>query len=490
LTTDWFAVRSVLLQDAAAQKQSCARDNPHAVEVGAAGINTTKSCYVPIHATRLSFVRIGYRYRRWKTDCRSRIVSLSLLGVNAPGAEPVVLHRENVSLNSEAYRFFTFPSVTAPNPCSGVPGQVTADDVPVGEARFPQESLPVFFSDSGFLLGVEISIVDHRDSFVLGPIGVEDHAVTLSSVSPVDFGAAANGVTDDSDALESAVAYAYANHLPLDLLHRTYATSRTIHLTPRQETGDRVVLRCGNIRYLGRDAAAVRVGGTLTQVQMDDVAITGDSSIGLDAGRAGSSTFHRVRIEGSFEVGLLLAGGMSNTFSDCSFIGNRVNARIAQAPVGGFVSNDNKFWNCKFLRSSGTASLEITSRANNAFHGCNFEHSAQRAVSINGGHGNSFIDCRFEVSSVDTAAEKPWIMIDIGEGRSTRIINCWMPGFLPPERTPTESDAYIRIDPSHYGVQIFGTVFGGPEHVLNDPANIAERFGNFHLSNSFPVPER
>ena len=65
-------------------------------------------------------------------------------------------------------------------------------------------------------MALQIEIVDFRDRFVIGPVGIEDHAPTIIEVRPIDFGAAGDGVTDDYKPLQETVSYALANHLPIN----------------------------------------------------------------------------------------------------------------------------------------------------------------------------------------------------------------------------------------------------------------------------------
>ena len=243
----------------------------------------------------------------------------------------------------------------------------------------------------------------------------------------------------------------------------------------------------GTLRYTGSTGAALNVdkGGNFTPVQMTNVGIIGQSETGLYLGRASHSVLERVRITGGFQVGLRVRGSVFNTFSNCDFLDNDVNVQIDTYEPGGKRSNDNKFMNCRMNGSTGFASLYVSdspaspglTAANNSFYGCDFESSAQHAVVIDGGHGTSFIDCRFEQAFLDTSQPHPWSVIRLDKGRNSRIVNCWVPGM----DTPTSDDCIIWIEARHLGVRIIGTVFSGAQNVLCDPGNNAQSYANWAM---------
>ena len=125
MKTTWIEARTVLLEDESEQTQQYAIDKPHAVEVGAKKINTTRWVYIPVSPNKFNFLRIGYQYRRWATDYRSKISKIALLKMVAPGQSPEIIYEESVCLNSESYRFFTFPTIRAGDPCKDLPAPLT-----------------------------------------------------------------------------------------------------------------------------------------------------------------------------------------------------------------------------------------------------------------------------------------------------------------------------------------------------------------------------
>lgn len=492
MNTTWIDIRKVLLEDENEQTQQYAVGLPNAVEVGAKNTNTTKWVYIPVTLNRFNFVRVGYQYKRWPTDCRSKISKVAILKMAAPGHQPTLIYDEDVCLNSETYRFFTIPTLKAGDPCKSLPPALTTcEDEPFDSNAPPGDTLPLFFSQEGFFLALQIEIVDFRDRFVIGPVGIEDHTSAILEVSPMDFGAVGDGVADDFEALQETVSFALANRLPIDLAHRTYAFNQTLHIQPAQPNDEGFTLRNGELRYTSSSGAALLVdkGGSFTPVHMANVAIIGKSDTGLDLGRASGSLFERVRVAGGFKVGLRVRGSVSNAFSNCDFRDNELNVQIETYEPGSKRSNDNKFWNCNLIGSTGFASLNISdapgspglTAANNAFYACNFENSSQHAVAINGGHGTSFIDCRFEQAYLDTAQPHPWSMIRLDKGRNSRIVNCWVPGM----NTPTNDDYIVRVAPQHVGTRIIDSVFSGSQQILFDPANNVASYGNWALPNNF-----
>jgi hypothetical protein len=124
-------------------------------------------------------------------------------------------------------------------------------------------------------------------------------------------------------------------------------------------------------------------------------------------------------------------------------------------------SNDNKFWNCNLTSSKGRASLYIgdlkhskdLAASNNAFYSCDFENFNQRGVVIDGGHGTSFIDCRFERGSLNNTD----IMIYLKDfGEATRFVNCWF------AISPTSTTA-LEVEPGHRYVRVVNTRIGQPQ---------------------------
>ena len=90
------------------------------------------------------------------------------------------------------------------------PNRTACEDVPFDPNAERKDYLPVFFSHEGFFLALQIEIVDFRDKFVIGPVGIDDHTSTLTEVNPIDFGAVGDGIADDYEPLRETIAYALA----------------------------------------------------------------------------------------------------------------------------------------------------------------------------------------------------------------------------------------------------------------------------------------
>ena len=489
METKWINIHKVLLENRRLQTQGFAEDIANAVEVGAAQNNTEQWIYINLNAVRFNFIRFGYRYKRWPTDCRSSISKVAILKMAAPGKEPTVLYEEDVCLNSESYRFYTLPKVETPDPCKDL-SQTTCSDLFVNPDASMSESLPVFYSEEGFFLALRIQIRDFRDQMLIGPVGIENLLPNGLVSNPLDFGARGDGITDDTLALRQAIAYGLANHLPVDLGQLTYTFSEMLQITPKSPNDEGIILRNGHLMYTAQSGNAIGIGKTsnFTPVQMENITISGNGDVGLDLTRVANSRLENVSVSGGFKVGIQLNGCISNTFSDCLFANNEVNAKI-QVYDGTKRCNDNKFWNCKFLGATGLASLYFPNSeaspgltaANNAFYACNFENSAQHAIVIDGGHGTSFIDCRLESAYTDQQQAHPWVMVRLESGRQTRFLNCWVPGM----KTPEERDALIKVNDQHVGVKIIGSVFSSGSTILNDPANGVGSYANWNLPDSF-----
>ncbi|MDR4510068.1 MAG: hypothetical protein MRJ65_17845 [Candidatus Brocadiaceae bacterium] len=462
MKTTWINIHKVLLEEETRQKQQYAQGIPNAAEVGATNINTTKWIYIPLPVSKINAVRLGYQYKRWPTDNRSRITKVRILKMVAPGQAEMVLYEQAVSLNSEAYTFDTITS-------------------------------PPLFSHEGFFLALEISIVDYRDWFLIGPVGIEEHAVVITEANPMDFGAVGDGVVNDSKALKETVLYALANRLPVDLAGRTYRSSETLHIKPAQLEGKGITLRNGKLLYTGCGAAILvdKESTLYTPVHMEDIEISGTSETGLNLGKALNSSFTNVSVAG-FQVGLRLRGCNDNEFFSCNFSKNHVNVQIEpyQQTGGRVRSNDNKFWGCTLTNATGIASVYLLdgpeiAGSNNAFYGCRFENSAQHQVLIGNGHGTSLIDCRFEQAFMNPPdLNAPFSMVKLQNGEQTRILGCWFPGM--PTNKP--EDCLIRVRPTHRGTKIVGCVFLGSQRVLIDDNGTVECYGNWALDNKFSVP--
>ena len=186
-----------------------------------------------------------------------------------------------------------------------------------------------------------------------------------------------------------------------------------------------LILANGTLCFTASSGTAIHVGhsdeekqkGQIPVVSMENISIEGASEIGLDLSRTLNSSFHKVYIHGGFGVGLRLKGSLANEFKDCIITKNVINVQIsALEDITDDVedddnkektwirSNDNNFWHCSLTESTGDASIYIGElgaslnlmASNNAFYSCNIEKCEHRAAIIDGGHGTSFINCRFE----------------------------------------------------------------------------------------------
>ena len=120
MKTTWIDVRKVLLEDKSKQTQRYATGLPNAVEVGVTDNRITQWVYIPITQNRFNLLRVGYRYVRHETECISKIIKAAILKMAAPGQEATVIYEEDICLNSEAYRFYTIPTIKAGDPCKNV----------------------------------------------------------------------------------------------------------------------------------------------------------------------------------------------------------------------------------------------------------------------------------------------------------------------------------------------------------------------------------
>ncbi|RMA58988.1 right-handed parallel beta-helix repeat-containing protein [Ulvibacter antarcticus] len=487
METKWINLHKVMLENEGSQTQQFAEDVSNAVVVGANANNTAQWVYVNLNTVRFNFIRLGYQYKRWPTDCRSTISKVAILKMTAPLKQPTILYEEDICLNSESYGFCTIPRVKAPDPCRDLT-IATCNDPHVNPGLTISKSLPVFYSEEGFFLALLVNIRDFRDRFLIGPIGIEDHTPTITVANPLNFGAVGDGETDDTIALRETIAYGLANHLPIDLGHRTYAFSDILKIVPKAPNDEGFILQNGHFKFTGREGNALEIGkeGNFTPAEIKNIKITGNGQIGLNLTRIAHSRLESITVTG-FQVGLQLNGGISNTFSDCLFKDNEINAKI-EVYDGTKRCNDNKFWNCRFVGATGYASLYFPNSeaapgltaANNAFYACNFEHSNQHAIVIDGAHGTSFIDCRLEGAFVDTQHSHPWIMILLESGRQTRFLNCWVPGSATPERR----DSLIHISKLHIGVTIIDCIFSSGQNILNDD-DASRNYANWVLPDNF-----
>ncbi|MAT42820.1 MAG: hypothetical protein CL609_10790 [Anaerolineaceae bacterium] len=477
MKTIWIDLKEVLLQDETEQTQAFARNVQNAVEVGVHHNNQVVDVYVPLPEKSFNFIRFGYEYLRHLTDCRSKITKVALHKMVGPGNLSLI-HSEDVCLNSERYNFYTFPQLYYPDPCASVNGTSSPcpPDIPFDNSVSVNSGLPVFHSDSGWMLAITINYVDFRDKFVIGPVGLENHLPTKTEISPLDFGAVGDDIADDWFALSQTIAYAQANNLPINLLNRTYAFSNTLEIDKPSGVIDKgLILANGRLHFTNQVGTAIHVGksrGEIPVVSMENISILGASDIGLDLSRSNNSSFHKVSISGGFSVGLRVLGSLFNDFRDCNFIGNQVNVQISGYEDGRdwVRSNDNNFWSCNLANPTGTAAVYIgeltTSRdlcgSNNIFHSCDFEGFAQRAVVIDGGHGTSFINCRFERPGTNTQ-----IMVLLkASGESTRFMNCW---FI----VGANSNIALEVESGHRHVKVINSRIGIPQGTGSSHVEIA-----------------
>jgi hypothetical protein len=274
MKTNWFNLREVILHDETLQTQGFAKNIQNAVEVGVTNINQTVTIYIPLCENTFNFIRFGYKYLRHVCDCRSRIQEVALHKIVGPGQLSPSVYSEEVCLNSEVYNFYTFPKIKYPDPCrlEARPINIcpnSQSDIPTPcnpcepfDNTIPINSgLPVFYSASGWMLAITSNYVDHRDKFVIGPVGLEKHSPTITEVTPFEFGAVADGIRDDYEALRKTIAFAQANNLPINLVNHTYSFSRTLEIDgPINVTGKGLILANGNLHYSNVAGTAIHVG--------------------------------------------------------------------------------------------------------------------------------------------------------------------------------------------------------------------------------------
>lgn len=466
MKTTWIDVHKVLLEDTNTHAQAYAKDIRNGVEISAT-LNhvphTPTKVYIPLPTTKVHTVRFAYKYLRHPTDDRSKITKVQILKMSAPGQTGTILYEESLQLNSETHTFHTI-------------------------------TCPPLFSQEGFFLAIEVTIVDLRDKYVIGPIGIEDHSVAITEVNPLDFGAVGDGVTDDYTALNEAILYALANDIPLNLANRAYSFSKTLHIKPEPGNEAGITIRNGELHFTSTTGSAVLIDKettNFTPIHLENLAILGASCTGLNLGKVIASNLTNVAISG-FHIGLLMRGCYGNQSFNCAMTDNGINVQIEPYDQGdGLVrSNDNKFWGCIFVRPTGFAAVyfppgDELAGSNNTFNGCWFEGGPQYHVVNSSAHGTSFIDCRFENAFENPPdPSTPRTMILLEGGAQARILNCWFPGM----GTPNPDDCLIRVGEPHRGARITNCVFSSTHRVLIDEGGEVEAYGNWVLPNKFTIP--
>lgn len=247
---------------------------------------------------------------------------------------------------------------------------------------------------------------------------VEDKLTESTYVSPLDFGAVGDGVTDDTAALYAA----FATGKPVDGLNKTYKVTPDTIIDPYATAGVGygenkqwfIAGNCRNINYIG----AVSFGRSAFFLGkhnfINDVVVTGDARFS-----AWYTTFQGIivsgttYINGDYPPATNWVGCYYNTFQNCDF-----NAVVIDQRYGPF--NDNSFINCQIetflVKDSGNAgynpgNLPYKDFHLNCFYGCEFGLGSSLPApdgsnypfviddSANVGGINRFIGCYMEGSA-------------------------------------------------------------------------------------------
>lgn len=262
--------------------------------------------------------------------------------------------------------------------------------------------------DSLFESGIDIAVADWLDNHPEATTTVQDGSLTKSKftntlkletikdyVTPEMFGAVGDGVTDDSQALISAINSGY----PVKLLNKSYYCNADITIPQNgsissmsNNGGTNSRIKFANGHGLITDNRYINVSGFMLE---------GDGT-GSGITINGELTAYMVSISKMLIYNFAIGINCIKTMWDCSFI----DIRITNCGTGFTTENNNTgsmtttlinvhFNHCtRDLRATG---LKAT------FIGCNFGIDTDLAVIIENVSGIVFINCNFECDTfVDT----------------------------------------------------------------------------------------
>lgn len=309
-------------------------------------------------------------------------------------------------------------------------------------------------------------------------------------VSVKDFGAVGDGVTDDTAAIQAAIASLPANQGGTIFFKAgDYKITSTITLPSNVN-----FIGQGNSRYYGTTLIC-SPANTINGLQFTDRNCVRDMSIeaaaiGIYVYQADHNYIDNVSVN-YCTTGLALYMSIWNTFVHVDCFTNTTGLLINGDNANNYQSNNNTFMGCKFRYSTGNGA-QLNRGQNNAFFGCNFERSSGIGLLIDSADSNFipswqvsshsgnhlFSNCWFEANTqeaiyvkedVDSTFQNAYVLnsstqtygvIRVERARNTRFVSGTMR-----ENAATKRPLYIANTASYTEVGIdyygYGSASGG-----------------------------